>query len=165
MDKLKKFNPYKIVYPDPIIAKFTVNTHIDDQAYQRIVKDVWKADQSKKKIAAVGLVINSPGGSAVACDLMASRVMGFAKKHNVPYYTFAEDLAASAGYWMLCTGDTVYANQQSLVGSIGVITGTGALKGWLDKHKFERTHITTGKELHDYKLDLSRFTEVTDEQR
>ena len=91
---------------------------------------------------------------------MVSRVHAFAKKHDVPFYTFAEDLAASAGYWMLCTGDTVYANKQSLVGSIGVITVQGAIKGWFDKNKLERTHITTGEEIEDYKRDWTRYTEV-----
>ena len=129
------------------------------------MKDVWKADKSGKNIACVALVINSPGGQAVACDLMVSRVHAFAKKHDVPFYTFAEDLAASAGYWMLCTGDTVYANKQSLVGSIGVITVQGAIKGWFDKKKLDRTHITTGEEIEDYKRDWTRYTEVPEKQR
>ena len=105
-------NPYKrFINPDPVIARFNVSDAINNKSYQKIVKDVWKADASKKKIAAVALVINSPGGHAVTCDLMANRVKAFAKKHQVPYYTFAEDLAASAGYWILCTGDRVYANK------------------------------------------------------
>ena len=83
----------------------------------------------------------------------------------MPYYTFAEDLAASAAYWILCTGDTVYANKQSLVGSIGVITMHGATKGWFDKKKLDRTHITSGEQLDDYKYDSTRFTEITDETR
>ena len=58
-----KFNPYRrFVNPDPIIARFSVNGQINEKSYQKIVKDVWKADSSKKKIAAVALVINSPGG-------------------------------------------------------------------------------------------------------
>ena len=91
---------------------------------------------------------------------MASRVKAFAKKKQVPYYTFAENLAASAAYWILCTGDTVYANKYSYVGSIGVISAQLAMKGWFDKKKLEKTHITTGEELENYKFDFTRYTEV-----
>ena len=53
---------------------------------------------------------------------MGERVASFAKNNGVPLYTFAEDVAASGGYWLLCIGDTVYAHETSLVGSIGVVS-------------------------------------------
>ena len=62
-------------------------------------------------------------------------------------------------------GDTVYANKQSLVGSIGVITVQGAIKGFFDKNKLDRTQITTGEEIEDYKRDWTRYTEVSEKQR
>jgi ClpP class serine protease len=54
--------------------------------------------------------------------MMGQKLISFAKDKKVPYYTFSEDVAASGGYWLLCTGDQVYANKSSLVGSIGVIS-------------------------------------------
>jgi len=39
----------------------------------------------------------------------------------LPLYTFAQDVAASGGYFILCAGDQVYVDRSSLVGSIGVI--------------------------------------------
>jgi ClpP class serine protease len=53
---------------------------------------------------------------------MGDKIKLFAKQKKIPYYTFAEDVAASGGYWLLCTGEKVYANQSSVVGSIGVIS-------------------------------------------
>ena len=41
----------------------------------------------------------------------------------------------------------------------------GATKGWFDKKKLDRTHITSGEQLDDYKYDSTRFTEITDETR
>lgn len=70
----------------------------------------------------MAFVINSPGGSPVYSSLMGERVASFAKNNGVPLYTFAEDVAASGGYWLLCIGDTVYAHETSLVGSIGVVS-------------------------------------------
>lgn len=39
----------------------------------------------------------------------------------MPLYTFAQDVAASGGYFLLCMGDKVYVDSSSLVGSVGVI--------------------------------------------
>ena len=42
----------------------------------------------------------------------------------MPVYVFCEDVAASGGYWIACAGDEVYANENSIVGSIGVISAS-----------------------------------------
>ena len=69
-----------------------------------MLKAVAKAEQSTKDIKAVSFVINSPGGSPVYSSLMGERVKAFAKNRDLPLYTFAEDVAASGGYWLLCIG-------------------------------------------------------------
>ena len=81
-----------------------------------------KAQRNKSNIVAIALIINSPGGSPVYSSMMGQKLLSFAKTKQVPYYTFAEDVAASGGYWLLCTGEKVYASTNSLVGSIGVIS-------------------------------------------
>ena len=53
--------------------------------------------------------------------MIYSKIKNFAKDHHLPIYTFAEDIAASGGYFILCMGDRVYVDQTSLVGSIGVV--------------------------------------------
>jgi len=65
----------------------------------------------------------------------------------VPYYTFAENVAASGGYWLLCAGDHVYANRSSIVGSIGVISAKFAAKSILDKNYIEQAVISTSDNL------------------
>lgn len=47
-------------------------------------------------------------------------------------YTFAKDLAASGGYFVLCCGNKVYADSTSIVGNIGVIIPKYQLEGLLD---------------------------------
>ena len=44
---------------------------------------------------------------------------------NVPVIVFVEDMAASGGYWLACTGSEIYADSCSIVGSIGVISQAG----------------------------------------
>ena len=45
------------------------------------------------------------GGSAVQGNIMAEKLLKFKRKHNLPLYTFAEDYACSAGYFILCIGN------------------------------------------------------------
>lgn len=71
------------------------------------MKDIDKANASKKQIVAIAVNINSPGGSAVSSSIMGSKLKTLAAKKKVPYYTFAETLAASGGYWILCTGTSL----------------------------------------------------------
>ena len=113
-----------------------------------------KASDTKKKILAVCLVVNSPGGSACQSSIMGSKVQVFAQKRNVPFFTFAEDLAASGGYWLLCSGkDGVYANKNSLIGSIGVVSITANLRNLLNKTEIERPVIQTSEKLISNRFD------------
>lgn len=129
----------------------------------QLLKSVSKAEQSKEKIEAVMFVINSPGGSPVYSSLMGERIKSFAKTRNLPFYTFAEDVAASGGYWLLCIGDETYAHPASLVGSIGVISAAGAFKGVLEKNKIERYEVSSSDKLIEATFDPFSKTEVSEE--
>jgi len=75
-----------------------------------------------KRLKAVALAVNSPGGSPVQSALIAGRIRQLADENEVPVYAFCEDAAASGGYWLACAADTIYAQPASVVGSIGVIS-------------------------------------------
>jgi signal peptide peptidase SppA len=76
----------------------------------------------RKGIAAVALEINSPGGSPVQSALIANRIQALSQEFKVPVFVFCEDVAASGGYWLACAGDEIYADENSIIGSIGVIS-------------------------------------------
>ena len=61
--------------------------------------------------AAVALAVNSPGGSPVQAAQLYRRIRELSAKHNVQVLTFAEDVAASGGFYLLCAGDAVYASE------------------------------------------------------
>ena len=64
-----------------------------------------------RNVRAVALVVNSPGGSPAQSSLIMKRVQQLRKQHhNVPVYTFVEDLAASGGYYIACAGDKIFAD-------------------------------------------------------
>jgi signal peptide peptidase SppA len=74
-------------------------------------------------LKAVALAVNSPGGSPVQSALIAGRIRALASENAVPVLAFAEDVAASGGYWLACAADEIYADPNSIVGSIGVMSG------------------------------------------
>src|ERR1700744_5465856 len=69
------------------------------------------------------LDIESPGGSPVQSDLIASLIRRRAQEHNVKVHAVIREVGASGGYWLACAADEIHANPMSIVGSIGVRGG------------------------------------------
>lgn len=113
--------------------------------YERYIDKAFKENSFGHKPSAVALIINSPGGSPVQSALISNRIRYLSKKHNIPTLAFAEDMAASGGYWLLCSCDKIYANECSIVGSIGVITGGFGFQETIKKLGIERRIYTAGK--------------------
>jgi protease-4 len=72
-------------------------------------------------IKAVVLRVNSPGGSAVASEI----ILDAAKKVSAkkPLIVSMGDVAASGGYYVACASETIYADPSTITGSIGVVGG------------------------------------------
>lgn len=81
-----------------------------------LVDDI-KAAGEDDLIKAVVLLINSPGGSAVASDEIAQAVSNLDK----PSVAVIREVGASGAYWIASAADHVVANRMSVTGSIGVI--------------------------------------------
>ena len=98
-----------------------------------------------RRLSAVALSVNSPGGAPVQSALIAGRIRALAEEKNVPVYTFIEDVGASGGYWLACAGDEIYAQPSSIVGSIGVVSGGFGFAEMIDKLGIERRLHTAGE--------------------
>ena len=97
------------------------------------------------KPRAVALSINSPGGSPAQSALITARIRRLADKHSIPVHAFAEDVAASGGYWLATAGDTIHADENSIVGSIGVISAGFGFQDLIARHGIERRVHTAGE--------------------
>ena len=75
--------------------------------------------------------IDSPGGSALASDLIWHALMRVRAKK--PIVVSVGEMAASGGYYLASTGTTIYADEASIVGSIGVVGGKVAVDKALEK--------------------------------
>lgn len=89
-------------------------TYIGQESINKALKKI----RENKKIKAVVLRINSPGGSALASDLIW-REIALTKKVK-PVVVSMGNLAASGGYYIACNADKIYAEPTTITGSIGV---------------------------------------------
>ena len=59
----------------------------------------------------------------VQSNLIYERIRYLSKTTGVPVLSFAEEYAASGGYWLALAGDEIFVDPNSFVGSIGVLFG------------------------------------------
>ena len=98
----------------------------------------------RKGISGVALVVNCPGGSPVQSAIIANRIRSLAVETKLPVYAFCEDVAASGGYWLACAADEIYADENSIIGSIGVISMGFGFPNTIKKLGIERRVHTSG---------------------
>ena len=111
---------------------------------------------NKTKFDALSIVVNSPGGSPVQSSLIAQKIREICLKKKIKCYCFVEDVAASGGYWLACAADEIYADVNSIVGSIGVISGGFGFTELIKKVGVERRIFTAGEN----KIFLDPFEKI-----
>ena len=117
------------------------------------IEDLLEKAFKIKNSSAIAIIINSPGGSPVQSSLIYKRIKKLAKKNKTKVIFFVEDVAASGGYYIACAGDEIYVDENSIVGSIGVIYASFGFDKLIKKYGIERRIFTTGK----YKSILDSF--------
>ena len=95
-------------------------------------------------LEAIALCINSPGGSPAQSALIQRRIRDLAIEREVPVMAFVEDVAASGGYWLACAADEIFINDNSILGSIGVISAGFGFTDAIEKLGIERRLHTQG---------------------
>ena len=91
------------------------------------------------------LRIDSPGGAVYQIDELYLKLMDYKEQTGRPVYAAVEGYAASGGYYEACAADKIYANRNSITGSIGVIMGEFVdMSGLLDQLGVDVSYITSG---------------------
>ena len=101
-----------------IAASARIHSGLDLGALAPLIEAAFR----QRRLRAVALTINSPGGAPAQASLIARRIRSLAAENEVPVVAFVEDVAASGGYWLACAADEIHADENSIVGSIGVIS-------------------------------------------
>ncbi len=95
-------------------------------------------------IKAIIIRVDSPGGSALASDLMWHAIEN-AKAKKKPVVVSMSDYAASGGYYISCNADKIVAQPNTLTGSIGMFTGKMSFKGLYNWTGISNEYILRGK--------------------
>lgn len=108
------------------------------------VSPLLEAAFKPRRVTAVALVVNSPGGSPVQSELIAGRIRDLAAEHRKPVVAFVEDVAASGGYWLACAADEIRVSSTSIIGSIGVISAGFGFQDAIGRLGIERRVHSAG---------------------
>lgn len=94
-------------------------------------------------IKAIVLRVDSPGGSALASDLMWNALEN--AKAKKPVVVSMSDVAASGGYYIACNANKIVAEPTTITGSIGVFMGKPVVKGFYDWLGITNEYVMRGK--------------------
>src|SRR5579884_4094426 len=125
------------------------------------IKEQLNRAAEDKKVKAVVLRINSPGGTVTASDIIYHELRAFKQKRKIPIIASIMDVGASGGYYVAMGADKVVVHPSSVTGSLGVIMMTMNARGLLEKIGVEATTVKSGPN-----KDMgSPFRAMTDEER
>lgn len=166
---MKRFIPFMKSAPTVAVVRLSgaIGTagrgSLSDQGLAPILEKAF----SRGNPDAVALQINSPGGSPVQSSLIGARIRRLADEKGIPVFAFVEDVAASGGYWLAAAADEIYADESSILGSIGVISAGFGAHVFLAKQGIERRVYTAGKSKSmldpfqpESKEDVARLTQM-----
>lgn len=99
-----------------------------------------------KNTAGVILRINSPGGSPVQSGYIYDEILRLREKYpNIPMHAVITDICASGGYYVAAAAEKIYADQASIVGSVGVRMDNFGFVEAMKKLGIERRTLTAGE--------------------
>lgn len=129
---------------------------IGGEKYADIISKIRKDD----KVRAIVLRVNSGGGSAMASENIL-RELELAQQQGIKLVVSMGDLAASGGYYIACKADSIFAEPNTLTGSIGVFSMIPNASGLLnDKIGIRFDTVKTGPFAHG----ISPFLEMSEEE-
>lgn len=125
------------------------------------VKEELTLASEDEHVKAIILRINTPGGAVTTCDIINHEIRNFKKKRNIPVIAELMDVAASGGYYIAVTADSIIAHPTTVTGSIGVITYNVNVTGLMEKIGVQNQTIKSG----DKKDIGSPLKQMTEEER
>lgn len=142
-------NPFASFFAEDYIAELHIdgviqekNKKYDQEWLLNTIEDLKNDDEN----VGIALFIDSPGGGVYESDEVYLALKKYKEDTGRPIYAYQQSLAASGAYYISMAADKIYANRNTLTGSIGVITGTSMdCTELLEKIGIKSKTITAGK--------------------
>jgi protease-4 len=126
----------------------------------RIKEELDRAAKDKR-VKAIILRINSPGGDVTTCDIIRHELERFKEKRDIPIVAQLMGVAASGGYYIASSADRLVAHPTTVTGGIGVVAYKLNASGLMEKIGISNETIKSGE-----KKDIgSPLRPMTDEER
>ena len=126
---------------------------------RRVIDDLERMAEDPG-IRAIVLRVDSPGGGAAASQEIYDCIRGV-QEQGMPLVVSMGSVAASGGYYIACTADTIFANPGTLTGSIGVVMSFTNLEELFGKIGLDFEVIKSGR----FKDTGSWSRQMTDDER
>ncbi|WP_072865086.1 signal peptide peptidase SppA [Arenibacter palladensis] len=117
---------------------------------QGIINDALKKAREDKNVKAIVLRVNSPGGSALASDIIWREIE--ITKQSKPVVVSMGDVAASGGYYIAAGADKIFAEPTTITGSIGVFGTIPNISELAENIGVNAEQVGTNKNSVDYSL-------------
>ena len=129
-----------------------------------LIQDQFKVAARDKRVKAVILKVNSPGGEVLASDDINRAITKFQQESGKPVVASMGSLAASGGYYVSAPCRWIVANELTITGSIGVIMNSFNYRGLMDKIGLRPEVYKSGK-FKDMLSGSKKESEITDEEK
>src|SRR5947209_13953196 len=129
-----------------------------------LIQDQFKVASRDKRVKAVILKVNSPGGEVLASDDINKAIKKFQDDSGKPVVVSMGSLAASGGYYVSAPCRWIVANELTITGSIGVIMSTYNYRGLMDKIGLRPEVYKSGK-FKDMLSGSKKEEEITPEEK
>lgn len=133
---------------------------MNDVMGSQTIANAFRAIRKDDDIKAVVFRIDSPGGSALASEIIREEMARTAEK--IPVVVSMSNVAGSGGYWITCGAQRIVADPGTITGSIGVLTGHLNMEGFYN----DKLGITFGKSDFGANADIyGSLEDWNDQQR
>lgn len=117
-----------------------------------------KKIEEDDSVKGILLEVNSPGGGVYESAEISRALTHLQKERKLPIYVSMKNMAASGGYYISAKADKIFATEETMTGSIGVIMSGLNMSGLLDKLGVKDESVKSG-ELKDIGSSTRKWTE------
>lgn len=142
--------PFSVETPSLLAIKINGVIGLDgmqkDSIGAQLIESI-NGDLKPGQIKGIFLELNTPGGVAEDADAIYQMLKDYKARFKVPIFAYIEGMCASGGVYVACAADKIFASDDSIIGSVGVIMPTcfnfsNLLKTW----EIESKTLTAGKD-------------------
>ena len=140
-----RWTPDEAWGPPPTVALIYAigDCSMDTGIRGRATSKALKKFRESRRVSAVVMRVDSPGGDPLASDLLAREMLAY-RKAGKPFYVSQGRVAASGGYWISMDAARITASPFTITGSIGVIGGWAWNDGLGKKIGMTSDHVQEG---------------------